>query len=110
MELKLSNVLHAEVKASVSPSNLDIYGFTLYHGYKVKSVKDESGRDLKFRQNDDWIEVESAGRDFVAYIHLQRIFKYSLQQRTGAHLCREHLRTIPVPGMSLVTVIPDMKR
>ena len=61
MELKLSNVLHAEVKASVSPSNLDIYGFTLYHGYKVKSVKDESGRDLKFRQNDDWIEVESAG-------------------------------------------------
>ena len=61
MELKLSNVLHAEVKASVSPSNLDIYGFTLYHGYKVKSVRDESGRDLKFRQNDDWIEVESAG-------------------------------------------------
>ena len=61
MELKLSNVLHAEVKVSVSPSNLDIYGFTLYHGYKVKEVKDESGRDLKFRQNDDWIEVESAG-------------------------------------------------
>ena len=61
MELKLSNVLHAEVKVSVSPSNLDIYGFTLYHGYKVKSVRDESGRDLKFRQNDDWIEVESAG-------------------------------------------------
>ena len=61
MELKLSNVLHAEVNVSVSPSNLDIYGFTLYHGYKVKSVRDESGRDLKFRQNDDWIEVESAG-------------------------------------------------
>ena len=61
MELKLSNVLHAEVKVSVSPSNLDIYGFTLYHGYKVKSVRDESGRDLKFRQNDDWIEVESTG-------------------------------------------------
>ena len=61
MELKLSNVLHADVKVSVSPSNLDIYGFTLYHGYKVKSVRDESGRDLKFRQNGDWIEVESAG-------------------------------------------------
>ena len=61
MELKLSNVLHAEVNVSVSPSNLNIYGFTLYHGYKVKSVRDESGRDLKFRQNDDWIEVESAG-------------------------------------------------
>ena len=61
MEWKLSNLLHAEVKVSVSPSNLDIYGFTLYHGYKVKSVRDESGRDLKFRQNDDWIEVESAG-------------------------------------------------
>ena len=61
MELKLSNVLHAEVKASVSPSNLDIYGFTLYHGYKVKEVKDESGRELKFKQTGDWIEVESAG-------------------------------------------------
>lgn len=61
MNLKFSNVLHADVKVSVSPSNLDIYGFTLYHGYKVKSVKDESGRDLKFRQNSDWIEVESAG-------------------------------------------------
>ena len=43
MELKLSNVLHAEVKVSVSPSNLDIYGFTL------------------FKQTGDWIEVESAG-------------------------------------------------
>ena len=61
MELKLSNVLHAEVKVSVSPSNLDIYGFTLYHGYKVKEVKDESGRALKFEQTGDWIEVESAG-------------------------------------------------
>lgn len=61
MDLKFSNVLHADVKVSVSPSNLDIYGFTLYHGYKVKSVRDESGRDLKFRQNDDWIEIESAG-------------------------------------------------
>ncbi len=61
MELKLSNVLHAEVKVSVSPSNLDIYGFTLYHGHKVKEVKDESGRALKFEQTGDWIEVESAG-------------------------------------------------
>ena len=61
MELKLSNVLHAEVKVSVSPSNLDIYGFTLYHGYKVKEVKDESGRALKFEQTGDWIEGESAG-------------------------------------------------
>ena len=61
MELKLSNVLHAEVNVSVSPSNLDIYGFTLYHGYKVKEVKDESGRELKFKQTGDWIEVESAG-------------------------------------------------
>lgn len=61
MELKLSNVLHAEVNVSVSPSNLDIYGFTLYHGYKVKEVKDESGRALKFEQTGDWIEVESAG-------------------------------------------------
>ena len=61
MDLKFSNVLHADVKVSVSPSNLDIYGFTLYHGYKVKSVRDESGRALKFRQNDDWIEVESVG-------------------------------------------------
>lgn len=62
MELKLSNVLHAEVKVSVSPSDLDIYGFTLYHGYKVKEVKDESGRELKFKQTGDWIEVESAGK------------------------------------------------
>ena len=61
MELKLSNVLHAEVKVSVFPSDLDIYGFTLYHGYKVKEVKDESGRALKFKQTGDWIEVESAG-------------------------------------------------
>ena len=40
---------------------MDIYGFTLYHGYKVKEVKDESGRELKFKQTGDWIEVESAG-------------------------------------------------
>ncbi len=61
MELKLSNVLHAEVKVSVSPSDLDIYGFTLYHGYKVKEVKDASGRALEFRQTGDWVEVKSAG-------------------------------------------------
>ena len=62
MELKLSNVLHAEVKVSGSPRAIWIStAFTLYHGYKVKEVKDESGRALKFKQTGDWIEVESAG-------------------------------------------------
>jgi hypothetical protein len=50
MELKLSTVLHAEVKVSVYPSALDIYGFTLYHGYQVHEVTDYSGRALNSKR------------------------------------------------------------
>ena len=98
MELKLSNVLHAEVKASVSPSNLDIYGFTLYHGYKVKEVKDESGRELKFKQTGDWIQVESAERLRRSHSATTDI-QIHTTATDRARLCREHLLIIPAQVM-----------
>lgn len=57
MKLDAGRILKAEVKAELSDENLDVYGFTLYHGYRLKSVKDGGGSELEFQQDGDYITV-----------------------------------------------------
>lgn len=60
ISLAVGNELHAEVIVTVSDPNLAHYDFTLYHGYKLKRVYDETG-DIPFARVGDHIRVW--GRD-----------------------------------------------
>lgn len=63
MNLDISNELNAKVSVKPSVKNKEKYHFTLYHGYKVKKVSDETGNDLEYKQVADFIEVYSRNKN-----------------------------------------------
>ena len=56
LTLKPGRVLNAVAKIQVADTDKTMY-FTLYYGYKVKSVQDQNGRDLTFDQRGDAFTV-----------------------------------------------------
>lgn len=54
--------LSATVTMTVDNTDLEEYAFTLYHGYKVKSAKDQNGNTLHFAQNGDFLTVYAQER------------------------------------------------
>lgn len=61
--------LDADVYMKMNNPTLDEYIFTLYHGYKLKSVRDENGKRLDYEQNGDYITVFGNGN--VSEIHMK---------------------------------------
>jgi len=58
MSAKIDKQLDMEAMLEIdSAAPLEKYKFTLYSGYKIKSVKDEQGRNLKFSRHDDYFDV-----------------------------------------------------
>lgn len=70
MTLSAINQLKADVTMTVDKTDLKAYGFTLYHGYEVSSVKDQDGEKLKFTREKDFITVYSSG-DKVEKINMK---------------------------------------
>lgn len=60
-ELSFFSKLTAEVEMTVDQHRLGSYDFTLYHGYKVKSAKDQNGTALEYEQNGDYLTVYPSG-------------------------------------------------
>ena len=63
MNLDISNQLNAKVSVKPSLKNKEKYHFTLYHGYKVKKVSNEKGKDLKYKRVGDFIEIYSNSKN-----------------------------------------------
>ena len=59
--LNIDESLDAVATIHVFPTDLEQYCFTLYHGYKVSSVTNESGERLSFTQEGDYLEIISTG-------------------------------------------------
>ena len=57
LEIKVGNNLHVRAAITVDKPNLEKYDFTLYHGYKISSVRDGSGNKLRFEQDGDRFTV-----------------------------------------------------
>ena len=57
MDLTVSNELHAAVELTIDDLNLENYDFTLYHGYKLKSVSSADGQPVAFVREGDYITV-----------------------------------------------------
>lgn len=56
LDLNISNKLNVIAELEIS-ENLKEYKFTLYHGYKVNSIHDHNGNNLKFKQEGDYLTV-----------------------------------------------------
>lgn len=57
LEIKVGNNLHVRAAITVDKQNLEKYDFTLYHGYKISSVRDGDGNKLRFKQDGDHFTV-----------------------------------------------------
>ena len=57
LEIKVGNNLHVRAAITVDKPNLEKYDFTLYHGYKISSVRDGDGNKLRFEQDGDHFTV-----------------------------------------------------
>lgn len=62
LDLKINRNLEATATLELESNELTRYDFTLYHGYIVKSIIDESGNKLTFTQDGDYISIETEGR------------------------------------------------
>ena len=71
-QLDFSVVLNltGSAKVYVDRSELKSYRFTLYHGYKVKQVTDQTGAALDFRREYDYVTVTRGGAA-VEYLCLE---------------------------------------
>lgn len=59
MNFKIKNLLSGDVTVKVDNPNLTEYHFTLYYGYKLKSVTNSSGEKLKYDRDGDYITVHT---------------------------------------------------
>ena len=57
LEINVGNNLRVRAAITVDKPNLEKYDFTLYHGYKISSVRDGDGNKLRFKQDGDHFTV-----------------------------------------------------
>lgn len=83
LQITIKNKLYVTAALSVNQKNLDEYKFTLYHGFKISSVKNSKGQSLKFKQFDDYFVVDNNGTEndefIITYSGYSGIY-YSNQQ------------------------------
>lgn len=70
MEFSMGKQLTAEVTLTVKADRaLPEYLFTLYHGYKISEIVDNSGKKLSFEQKDDYVKVDNTDMLPVKTLH-----------------------------------------
>ncbi len=85
-------------KVYVDQSELKSYRFTLYHGYKVKQVTDQTGAALDFRREYDYVTVTRGGAA-VEYLCLEYIGKSPKYYSSYAGVCLPaNFAYYPIPG------------
>lgn len=56
-DLKIKRLLKAEAAIGIDDSSLDEYIFTLYRGYKIKSITNADGDEFRFDRYSDYVTV-----------------------------------------------------
>ncbi len=72
MNLRIDRLLEASVEMEVDVNNLQQYIFTLYHGYHITQVSDDSGNPLTYKQEGDYITIDNNSSGSLKSI----VFKY----------------------------------
>ena len=74
IDLKVNRQLSATTSVKVDNTSLSSYKFTLFRNYKIKSIKDENGNNLKFDRYSDYVTVYPAEGERITE---KIIFEYS---------------------------------
>lgn len=62
--------LSADVIMKLDITDLEQYAFTLYHGYRIKSVQDKDGNDLSYVRERDYIRIVN-DTEYLDEIHIR---------------------------------------
>ena len=69
INMSVGRQLSAEVIMTPDKTDLPEYAFTLYHGYRVKSVRDSYGNNLPYDRDGDYIQIINEN-DSLDEIHI----------------------------------------
>lgn len=70
MELKVRNELQAECKVALEEDSSQAaqrkeYDFTLYYKYRIQEIRNDKDKEMKFRQEGNYVTVETDGQEPV---------------------------------------------
>ncbi len=61
MDFHFDRMLHAEVAMELDPEDdIEEYIFTLFHDYKISSIKDENGEPLEYTRDSDYFTINTS--------------------------------------------------
>lgn len=100
LDFKIGSKLYADAHITIEKPTGTEYKFTLYHRYKIKSVKSISGEKLSFEQNGDHFTITDPGAtltDFlISYSGFSTSDYYSNYQGT---FLPGYFAYYPIPGI-----------
>lgn len=97
-DFTIDRLLDADVTLHVDKADLNLYCFTLYHGYRMKEVKDQNGEKLEFRQEGDYLTVQSSGKEVSALTFSYSGFNGHCYTTSQGIFLPGYLEYYPVPG------------
>lgn len=62
LTMHINDNLECSATMQVDKNDLDVYDFTLYHAYRIKSVTDDTGNSMDYIRDGDYVTVKSPGR------------------------------------------------
>lgn len=104
LTMRINDNLTCNASMQLDHKNLDNYDFTLYHAYHVKSVTDDSGNNLDYIRNGDYITIKNSGNIngiTICYEGASQIF-YSTSQ---AVMLPANFEYYPVAGHQKVYLL-----
>ena len=103
MKLSFNRALHAQVTVETVETDLKEYGFTLYHGHKIKSVTDENNNPLRYTQSADFLTVHSDGGaplSFITFVYSG--YSPTFYSNTQGVFLPGYFAYYPIPGYNVI--------
>ena len=100
-KLTFGRELSGDIKIDVDQENLEEYSFTLYHGYKVKKITDECGKELPFKQSIDALYIYPKESTKVFHIYYKGCSRVFYATYTAANL-PGFFAYVPIAGVQSI--------
>lgn len=98
MILNAGRELAAKVEVHIDHTDLQQYDFTLYHGYKIKSVKDDHGQNLTFHQKGDYVQVITGEHKVKKIIFFYEGYSKRYYSNSQGMFLPAYFEYYPLPG------------
>lgn len=103
-DFKVDRLLEADVTLTVDTPDLKQYCFTLYHGYRMKNVRDQNGNSLGFTQDGDYLTVDSGGQSLSSLEFIYSGFNGHCYTTSQGIFLPAYMEYYPIPGFHTVYI------